>query len=104
MIGVYWPRPLVLATTFKRFLKDGHFYALAGRNIGKEPENTFDGTISENDAYDIKKDSWTTLPNDIPTERAGTAAILYKENILIVGGKSQSQETAHAEMEIASGI
>ncbi|MGB3145747.1 MAG: galactose oxidase, partial [Maribacter sp.] len=84
---------------FQAVLKDGHIYALAGRNTGKEPENPFAGTISENDVYNIEKDSWTTLPNNIPTERAGNAAILYKGNILVVGGESQSQETAHREME-----
>ncbi|NNE75647.1 MAG: galactose oxidase [Pricia sp.] len=84
---------------FQAVLTNGKIYALAGRNTGANPEDPFGGTIAENDIYDIASDTWETLPNPIPTERAGNAATLYEGEILVVGGESPKQEKAHADVE-----
>lgn len=84
---------------FQAVLVDGKIVAPAGRNTGIEPDQPFGGTIAEVDVYDIATNSWETLPNNIPTKRAGNAAILYKGEILVVGGESTTQEKAHAEVE-----
>lgn len=83
---------------FQAVLADGLIYAVAGRNTGSS-ETPFGGTIGPVDAYHIATDTWTTLPNPIPTERAGTAATFCNGQILIAGGESPVQEKAHSEVE-----
>lgn len=84
---------------FQTVLADGKIVALAGRNTGIVKEDPFGGTIAEVDVYDIASNTWKTLPNKIPTKRAGNAAINYKGEILVVGGESTTQEKAHAQVE-----
>ncbi|MRI01221.1 galactose oxidase [Kriegella sp. EG-1] len=74
-------------------------YLAAGRNTGKFPVDGFAGTIGEVDVFDIASNSWSTLSNNLPTERAGTAAINYNGKILVAGGESSLQEKAHAQVE-----
>lgn len=85
---------------FQAVVANGKIYAAAGRNTGKNADDPFGGTIAEVDAYDIASDSWETLPNSIPTLRAGTAAILYNGAVVVAGGESPVQEKAHAEVEV----
>ncbi len=90
------PRP---RDHFQAVLAEGKIYAAAGRNTGIDPDNGFAGTIGEVDVYDIATDSWETLANDIPTQRAGNAAIFFDGKIVVAGGESPTQEKAHAEVE-----
>ncbi|MFC2127819.1 Kelch repeat-containing protein [Bacteroidota bacterium] len=73
-------------------------YTLAGRT-SKAPNKTFSETIAEVDVYDIKNKSWSTLSENIPTQRAGNIAILYKNDILVIGGESMRQNNSHNEVE-----
>lgn len=84
---------------FQAVLADGKIVAPAGRNTGIIPDQAFGGTIAEVDVYDIASNTWETLPNNLPTLRAGNAAILFKEKVLVVGGESTAQEKAHNEVE-----
>lgn len=84
---------------FQAVLVEGKIVAPAGRNTGIVPDEAFGGTIAEIDVYDIASNSWETLPNTIPTKRAGNAAINYNGEIIVVGGESTTQEKAHAEVE-----
>ncbi len=86
---------------FHAALYDGKIYCAAGRNSSAKTEETFNLTIAEVDVYDLASNSWTTLPEDqnLPTERAGTTAIFLEDNLLVIGGESAAQETAHAEVE-----
>lgn len=84
---------------FQAVLVNGKIVAPAGRNTGIIPDESFGGTIAEVDVYDIASNTWGTLPNDIPTQRAGNAATLFEGNVLVVGGESMTQEKAHAEVE-----
>jgi hypothetical protein len=62
----------------------------------------FETTISETNIYDFDTGEWTELPSpdgDIPTERAGISAAVYQNNVVIIGGESGSQQTAHNEVE-----
>lgn len=62
----------------------------------------FATTIKETDVYDFETGEWTELPSpdgDIPTERAGIAAAVYQGKVLIIGGESGSQQSAHNEVE-----
>ena len=84
---------------FQAVLVDGKIVAPAGRNTGIEPDQPFGGTIAEVDVYDIASNTWETLPNEIPTKRAGNAAIYFGDEVVVVGGESTMQEKAHAEVE-----
>lgn len=62
----------------------------------------FETTISETNIYDFDTGEWTELPSpdgDIPTERAGIATAVHQNNVVIIGGESGSQQTAHNEVE-----
>lgn len=84
---------------FQAVLVNDKIVAAAGRNTGIVPDDPFGGTIAEVDIYDIANDSWSTLPTEIPTKRAGNAGILFGDQVLIAGGESSVQEKAHAEVE-----
>lgn len=84
---------------FQAVEANGKIYAPAGRNTGKHADDPFGGTIAEVDVYDIATNSWETLPNNIPTLRAGNAAIFYNGEVVVAGGESPAQEKAHAEVE-----
>ncbi len=83
---------------FHAAFANGKLYALAGRTT-VAATNPFENTIGEVDVYDPVGRSWSTLPNPIPTQRAGTTAITLGNRILVVGGESDSQVAAHAEVE-----
>jgi len=85
---------------FQAVLVDGKIVAPAGRNTGIVPDEAFSGTIAEVDVYDIASNTWATLPNNIPTQRAGNAAINFNGELMVVGGESTTQEKAHSEVEV----
>lgn len=73
----------------------------AGRKSGYEGQG-FESTIAETDIYDFNTASWSTLPSpegDIPTQRAGTAAVAAGDEAIVIGGESGSQTAAHNEVE-----
>ncbi len=92
------PRP---RDHFHAAYKDGKIYAVGGRNSSYATGQTFDLTIPEVDVYDIKSNTWTTLPetNNIPTMRAGTSSIFLGDNLLVIGGESMTQIQAHKTTE-----
>lgn len=90
------PRP---RDHFQAVVANGKLYTLAGRNTGINPDSPFGGTIAEVDVYDIQKNTWGTLPNNILTSRAGNMALPFNDEIWVVGGESLSLEKAHAEVE-----
>lgn len=63
----------------------------------------FETTVEQTNVYDFETGEWTELPSpegDIPTQRAGIAAAVHNGNLVIIGGESGSQETAHSEVEM----
>ena len=93
------PRP---RDHFQAALHNDKIYCASGRNSSAKTIETFSLTIPEVDVYDIVKNEWTTLSetSNIPTERAGASAIINKGKLIIIGGESSSQETAHNDIEI----
>jgi N-acetylneuraminic acid mutarotase len=90
---------------FQAVVHDNKLYALAGRTT-VAATNPFANTIGEVDVYDFETGSWSTLSDTLPTHRAGNAAIVLKDDILVVGGESKDQVVAHSEVEalsVASG-
>lgn len=90
---------------FQAVVHDDKLYALAGRTT-IAATNPFANTIGEVDVYDFKTGAWSTLSDTLPTLRAGNAALVLDDDILVVGGESKDQLLAHSEVEalsVASG-
>ncbi len=89
------PRP---RDHFQAVATNGNIYVAAGR-LSSAPKDGFKHTIKEMDIYSIKQQKWTTSKAMIPTPRAGNIAMLYKDDVLIIGGESATQVPAHKEVE-----
>lgn len=74
-------------------------YVAGGRRSSAKTGETFKLSVGEVDIYDFKAGTWSTAEETIPTERAGTYAVAWKGRVLVLGGESGAQESAHAEVE-----
>ena len=92
------PRP---RDHFHAAYKDGKIYAAGGRNSSYATNQTFNLTIPEVDVYDIKSNTWSTLPekNNIPTMRAGASVAFLEDDLMVIGGESMAQTEAHNTVE-----
>jgi len=75
-------------------------YVIGGRESGGDG-GAFEPTIREIDVYDIADNAWQTLPliADFDPPRAAAAAALLNDEIILAGGESFAQESAHAETQ-----
>ncbi len=73
-------------------------YAAGGR-ASTQAGSVFGGTVQAVDMYDFNTGNWTTLANNIPTERAGAPAVGFNGSVYVMGGESTSQTPAHSETE-----
>lgn len=89
------PRP---RDHFHAVITDNKIYAIAGRTT-IAADNPFKNTIGEVDVYDVSTQQWTTIDQNIPTQRAGTFTCVVDQEIWVFGGESFSQEPAHSEVE-----
>lgn len=91
------PRP---RDHFQAAVVDGKLYAAAGRWSGYT-DNGFASTVAEVDVYDLAAETWTTLPpsGHIPTRRAGNTVAVVGDEIIVIGGESDTQVAAHDEVE-----
>jgi len=86
---------------FHAVVIDGKLYAAGGRRTSLKTQQIAQLTIPEVDVYDFKKQTWQTLPaaENLPTHRAGCAAVNYKGKLVIIGGESVAQKGSHHEVE-----
>lgn len=85
---------------FQAVVVEDRLYAVGGRRSFAKEGHGFELTYPELDVYDFSTEKWTTLENyPLPTERAGSTTIPYKEGFLVLGGESDAQVEAHAEVE-----
>ncbi|WP_445730988.1 Kelch repeat-containing protein [Mariniflexile sp.] len=86
---------------FHAAYKDGKIYAAGGRNSSYATNQTFDLTIPEVDVYDIKSNTWSTLPkkSNLPTMRAGASVAFLGDDLMVIGGESMAQTEAHNTIE-----
>lgn len=59
---------------------------------------TFDSVVRKTDVYDFISGSWTTLASpagDLPTGRAGASTAVLNGEVIVIGGESSSQSSAH---------
>ncbi|GHA27987.1 hypothetical protein GCM10007103_06840 [Salinimicrobium marinum] len=99
------PNAPVARDHFQPVVIGDQLFVAGGRQSGSVTDNGFAGTVTETNVYDFKSGKWEVLSN-IPTPRAGSATVVYNGNPTVLGGESDAQEAAHAEvemLEISSG-
>lgn len=85
---------------FQSIVVKNKLYLLGGRR-SNAPTNVFNDLENSVDVFDLKKQQWSTLPNDLPTGRAGLfLTAIPKKKIVVLGGETGSQQLAHSEMEV----
>ena len=80
----------------------GHkLYLAGGRRTSAKTKQVIQMTVPEIDVFDFKKQTWETLPvtQNLPTVRAGCAAVNYKNMLVVIGGESAAQTASHHEVE-----
>lgn len=97
------PRP---RDHFQAVVIKNKIYAAGGRRSSKATGDLFNLLVPETDIYDIKTRTWTTLPPalNIPTPRAGTSSVAVNNHLLVIGGESHNQSTAHNEVEAFDSV
>ena len=86
---------------FQAAVIDDVLYLAGGRRSSYATDRVFDLTIREVDVFDFRTGSWDNLPplGDLPTERAGTAALATATHLIVMGGESAASGDAHREVE-----
>lgn len=89
------PRP---RDHFQVSVHEGKLYVAGGRRSSAKTKEFMNLTVDELDIYDFAKGTWTTAQR-LPTPRAGTTTVMFKNKILVIGGESIKHEAAHNEVE-----
>lgn len=86
---------------FEAALIAGKIYAAAGRRSSAVTRQVFELTIPEIDVYDLSAGSWSTLPatSNLPVLRAGASTLAVGSQLIVVGGESITQKSAHREVQ-----
>ena len=91
---------------FQAVVIGDRLYAPAGRHTSQGTGDVFNLTIEQIDVYDFKSGDW--LPENecpkLPTQRAGNMAIAIDGKLVVGGGESSNQNTAHDEVEVYNPI
>ncbi len=87
---------------FHAAVVDGRIYAAGGRLSAADAGAPLSRTIAEVDVFDPSRGSWSTLSSDLPSPRAGTTAVQLDGELVVLGGESDRQVPAHAEVEAYS--
>jgi N-acetylneuraminic acid mutarotase len=85
---------------FQTAILDGKLYAVGGRRSSAETKQTFHLVVPEVDVFDLATETWTALPaeSNLPNPRAGTSTVAADGKILVIGGESMEQNTAHKQV------
>ncbi|MDO1445023.1 kelch repeat-containing protein [Rhodocytophaga aerolata] len=85
---------------FQAAVVNNQLFVAGGRRSTHKTGHVLDLTVPEVDIFDFKTNTWKTLPaaQNIPTQRAGTAAVTLGKQVLIIGGESP-QKLAHNQTE-----
>ena len=84
---------------FQAAVLRGKLYCAGGRTTSKETNQVFDLTVAEVDVYDFSSGQWSVLKEPLPTPRAGNATMRLGDEVIVIGGESMSQKSAHSEVE-----
>ena len=80
---------------------DDKLYLAGGRRSTARIGQVLNLTEAAVDVYDFRSNVWSTLheSNNLPTLRAGNAAVVMGKRLLVIGGESGAQVPAHSEVE-----
>ena len=84
---------------FQAIVVQDKLYLIGGRTT-VAANSPFKGTIGEVDVFDFKTNTWSTLPDPLPTLRAGNYLVGVGNEICVFGGESFTQNPAHNEVEV----
>lgn len=84
---------------FQVAVANGKLVAAGGRTTSYATNELNNLTVSNADIYDFSTQTWTTAATPIPTPRGGTAVAFKDNEILVIGGETASQLSAHNETE-----
>lgn len=90
------PRP---RDHFQAVVLDGKLYAAGGRTSAQDKGEPLALTVAPMDVFDFATRVWSTAKDPIPTPRAGVSAAAINGLIVVLGGESDRQKTAHNEVE-----
>lgn len=87
---------------FQAVVIGDRLYAAAGRTTSKATDQVFDLTVEKVDIFDFKTGKWLEAEAcpTIPTPRAGNMATTVNGQLILGGGESMRQRTAHNEIDI----
>lgn len=74
-------------------------YVAGGRRSSAATREVFSLLEPGVDVFDITARRWSTLEAPLPTPRAGTASIAVDGRLIVAGGETWLQPTAHSEVE-----
>lgn len=87
---------------FQAVVINDRLIAAAGRTTSQKDDHGFDLTVPEIDVFDLAHRKW--LPEydcpSIPTPRAGNMALAFDGKLILAGGESGKQKSAHSEVEV----
>lgn len=87
---------------FQAVAVKGRIYLIGGRRSDAGGD-IFANLEPDVDVFDLRSGQWKTLENPLPTPRAGNFVTLFKRrHIVVLGGETGDQQTAHDEMEVLS--
>ncbi len=80
-------------------IHQGKIYMIGGRRTTAKTNNVLNLKEAAIDVYDIKSNTWATLPTTLPTLRADASVVNYKDQMIVMGGESDTQVPGHTEVE-----
>ncbi|TQV78180.1 DUF5060 domain-containing protein [Exilibacterium tricleocarpae] len=87
---------------FQAVVVGDRLYVFAGRRSSQATGETFNLVTQYGNVFDFKQNRWLPVTKSlaVPTPRAGNMAIAWGEKVIIAGGESARQITAHNEIEV----
>lgn len=86
---------------FQAMVCNNQLFVFAGRRTSTITNQDMALTSNHGNVYDFASGTWMPVTNnlEIPTQRAGNAAFVWNNEIIIGGGESLAHEVAHNEVE-----
>eukprot|EP00903_Cladosiphon_okamuranus_P004255 g4253.t1 len=87
---------------FQAVVVGEQLYAFAGRRTSHATDEAISLTSEYGNVFNLRTQAWLPVTQNlkIPTARAGNMAIDWGDHIILAGGESDTQESAHNEVEV----
>ena len=86
---------------FQAVTANNKLYAFAGRRSSTATDEPINLVVEHGSVFDFETETWELVSDELklPTLRAGTFAFTWNDEVIIGGGESGTQESAHNEVE-----